>query len=120
MICDKNGLATIPISAVGGLYVSIYHIGFKEFKAYYTNDDAARIILDGKPEFLNEAVVTQQYQKRSAAKAVERVQIIDEKMIKNTASVNLADALQIRRQPHEEWDFHVLSPNLCRRGTAAG
>lgn len=94
LICDKLGIAQIPISAVGGLYVKIYHIGYAPYQAHFTNDDPVRIELKAKAEYLGEAIVTQQYSKRSVNKAVEKVNIINSKQIQNMAAVNLGDALQ--------------------------
>lgn len=94
VVADKYGVATLPITAEGGIYITINHIGFETYTARYLDDKPIRISLTPKAEFLNEAVVTQQYTKRTAVKAVEKIQIINSKQIANTASVNLADALQ--------------------------
>jgi len=94
IICDDEGQITLPVSAKGGLAITIYHIGYDEFHANYNDDEPVKVQLKPKDEFLNEAIVTQQYSKRTAAKAVEKVQVINSKQIANTASVNLGDALQ--------------------------
>ena len=77
IICDKDGTAQLPITAKGGIYITIYHIGYKEYNEYYNDNKTVEIRLDAKAEFLNESVVTQQYTKRTAAKAVEKIQIIN-------------------------------------------
>ena len=91
----RSATHQIPISAVGGLYVRIYHIGYAPYKVKYTDDKPVRIELEAKAEYLGEAIVTQQYSKRSVNKAVEKVNIINSKQIQNMAAVSYKVTIRI-------------------------
>jgi outer membrane receptor for ferrienterochelin and colicins len=97
VVTDENGNGTI--SLIPGAYlVDIYCIGFESIKNRSFTTESGRLALVMKDEdaLLEDAVVTVQYEKRSARQAVEKIDVIDVKQLQSRSAYNLREALAYR------------------------
>lgn len=83
---EKNYVIVRQISKVG------YHSLTPDRKVPV--GQSVKYVLTANPEELEETIITVQYTKKTAAQAIEKVQVIDRKEIDQIAANNLRDVLQ--------------------------
>lgn len=93
-VSDLEGKLRIAI-APGKYYIRISHAGFEEKVDSFVTGRQAALYYQLRPRIfdLQHAVVTVQYKKQAAEKAVERILVIDEKSLQSRSVVNLREAL---------------------------
>jgi len=96
-IADESG--KIEIESKGGiLKLDVFAIGFEDKKGLILDKSSQthKITLRAESELLKDAVVTAQYQRKSARNAVEKIEIIDAKTLNSRSSFNLREAVMLR------------------------
>lgn len=96
-VADEFGIASFKTSK-GALIIEVFAIGYQDYRAPLSIENQKEVIvkLTSESELLNDAVVTAQYQKRSARSAVEKIEIIDSRTLESRSSFNLREAIMLR------------------------
>lgn len=92
---DENGKGSIAVNP-GRYFIKVSAVSFEDhIDSFSTESNSGlQFRLQPKQFDLDHVVVTVQYKKQSAEKAVERVLVVDEKDLKSRSVVNLGEALQ--------------------------
>lgn len=110
-VTSAQGIADLEGKSTGSIHVSA--LGYKTvYHQIESADKAIFITLQPADYDLNEVVITAQHRPTSAGQTMHKINVIDEKEIKERAAINLTDVLR------KELNFNVGQDNILGAGVA--